>query len=120
MSMKGTIFWIGGGRSKGGNLRSFVESMVQKIGKAFLFGEVGSRVKEIFDEKGFPYEMCSSVEEAVGKAYASVVRPTSILFSPGFASFDTHSSYADRGKDFMDIVFDLKNRLHQTTQECFT
>lgn len=119
-SMKGTIFWIGGGRSKGGDLRSFVESMVQKIGKAFLFGEVGSRVKEIFDEKGFPYEMCSSVEEAVGKAYASVVRPTSILFSPGFASFDTHSSYVDRGKDFMDIVFDLKNRLHQTTQECFT
>ena len=119
-SMKGTIFWIGGGRSKGGNLHSFVESIVQKIGKAFLFGEVGVRVKAILDEIGFPNVMCSSVEEAVAKAYTSVIRPTSILFSPGFASFDTHSSYAERGKDFMDIVFDLKNRVHHTTQECFT
>ena len=119
-SIKGTIFWIGGGRSKGGSLISFVESIVQKIEKAFLFGEVGPRVKEIFDKIGFPHEMCLSVEDAVSKAYASVVGPASILFSPGFASFDTHSSYADRGKDFMDIVFDLKNSLHQTTQECLT
>ena len=119
-SMEGDIFWIGGGRSKGGNLTSFVESIVKKIRKAFLFGEVGHRMKGLFDERSFPNEICQSVEEAVGKAYGSEVAPSTILFSPGFASFDTHCNYAERGKNFMEVVFDLKNKLHGTTQECFT
>ena len=56
-SMEGDIFWIGGGRSKGGNLTSFVESIVKKIRKAFLFGEVGHRMKGLFDERSLPNEI---------------------------------------------------------------
>lgn len=115
-SMVGSTIWIGGGRSKGIGLDAFVSSIIQKVSGIFLFGEVAEELKQRFNALGVESVCCSSMETAVVKAFESVSIPCNILFSPGFSSFDTHQSYAHRGKSFVEIVFDLKKSNKMRTQ----
>ena len=62
--------------------------------------------------------LCNSLKEAVNSAYEEVNERTNVLFSPGFASFDCFSNYVERGKSFMESVFDLKKFVSGSTQEC--
>jgi UDP-N-acetylmuramoylalanine--D-glutamate ligase len=48
--------------------------------------------------------LASTLEEAVGKALAKIVKGDTVLFSPACSSFDMFSSYEDRGRRFKEIV----------------
>jgi len=114
----GNIFWIGGGKSKGEDSASFSLRLKPLIKKAFLIGEIGNALGENLKEHGVLATLCSSLKEAVNSAYEEVNERTNVLFSPGFASFDCFSNYVERGKSFMESVFDLKKLVSGSTQEC--
>lgn len=107
-NFKGEIFWIGGGKEKGGVIEGFVKKLMPLIKKAFLIGESGMKLSELFRKYEFPNVFCNTLEDAVKYAFSEVTQRTNILLSPGFASFDTFDSYADRGNSFKSLVLDLK------------
>ncbi len=108
---EGKVFWIGGGRRKGGDVKNFVEKISPRIKQAFLIGETAAELREYFSGTGVPAETFEQFGGAVAEAY-KVAKQSSekravILFSPGFASFDMFRSYADRGSKFIKIVEEL-------------
>jgi UDP-N-acetylmuramoylalanine--D-glutamate ligase len=50
------------------------------------------------------------MEEAVSTAYQNADPDDVVLLSPGCASFDWYSSYAERGDDFRRAVEKIKKR----------
>ena len=115
----GNIFWIGGGRSKGGKIEEFASKLSPLVKKVFLIGESGKILSRLFTNESFPSVFCASLEEAVKKAFLAVTQKTNILLSPGFASFDSFKDYTDRGNSFINIVLDLKKIASMTTHNRF-
>ncbi|MDG0965251.1 MAG: UDP-N-acetylmuramoyl-L-alanine--D-glutamate ligase [Opitutales bacterium] len=116
-NFKGNLFWIGGGRSKGGIMSEFAKKIRPLVQHAFLIGESGKPLSNLFSKDGFSSVLCNSLEEAVGKAFSAVTQKTNILLSPGFASFDDFENYEHRGNCFKKFVLDLKNITSMTTHE---
>jgi UDP-N-acetylmuramoylalanine--D-glutamate ligase len=107
-NFNGNTFWIGGGKEKGGLVEDLARKLMPLIKKAFLIGESGMTLAKFFEKHEFPNVLCYTLEEAIKKAFSEVTEKTMILFSPGFASFDSFSNYADRGNSFKKLVLDLK------------
>jgi len=87
------------------------------VNRAFLIGEMGGCLLELFRGEGILSDFCASLGEAVKGAFEEVTEATNVLFSPGFASFDGYSNFEERGKSFVDSVFDLKKLASATTQK---
>lgn len=101
------VLWIGGGKSKGGDLAGFVRRIAQKIRQAFLIGETKPQLAAICQGCGVPAAACATLEEAVRAAFAAAAAGDHVLLSPGFASFDMFRGYDDRGRQFEAIVENL-------------
>ena len=117
LNFSGSLFWIGGGRSKGEDSSMLPRLLKPMVNRAFLIGEMGGCLLELFRQQGILSDFCASLGEAVKGAFEEVTEATNILFSPGFASFDGYSNFEERGKSFVDSVFDLKKLASATTQE---
>lgn len=105
------VFWIGGGKCKGGGIRAFAESVAPYVDSGYFIGETGPELAEVFAEKGRPAGVFKTLGEAVNAAHraaAATGRRAVVLFSPGFSSFDMFKSYAERGIAFEQAVFALR------------
>lgn len=101
------IFWIGGGLGKGGDVAGFAEKLGEKIERAFLIGATARELCAAFAEIGVPAECCPLLQSAVAAAARAAFDAGTdaiVLFSPGFASFDMFSGYAERGERFVQCV----------------
>ena len=78
---------------------------------------MGETLQVNLSKEGILATLCNTLKEAVIRAYEQVTEQTNILFSPGFASFDSYTNYSERGKSFVDAVFDLKKAVSGITQE---
>lgn len=108
---KTPLYWIGGGKHKGGDIRSFVEKIAPHITAGYLIGETGPEIADVLAEKGRPTRVFKTLSEAVAAAHkdASVAGTrATVLFSPGFSSFDMFKSYAERGIAYEQSVFALR------------
>ena len=101
------VFWIGGGKAKGGDLPGFANRIAAKIRHAFVLGETQSILAESFRVNQTPVTPSGSLEEAVRAAFAQATTGDHILLSPGFASFDMFRGYDDRGLQFESLVENL-------------
>lgn len=113
----GTLFWIGGGKSKGEDSNRLSRLIKPFVKRAYVIGETSETLSHTLRSEGVLATICNSLKEAVMQAHEEVTESTTVLFSPGFASFDSFSSYAERGKSFVESVFDLKKLVSGTTQE---
>jgi UDP-N-acetylmuramoylalanine--D-glutamate ligase len=52
-------------------------------------------------------EVADSLELAVNRARAKAMKGDTVLFSPGFASFDSYTNFMERGKAFCNAVSNL-------------
>jgi len=116
-NFSGNLFWIGGGRAKGSDSGKLVDLVKPFVKRAYLFGEMGETLKGILNKEGILATFCNTLKEAVIAAYEQVTEQTNVLFSPGFASFDCYANYSERGKSFIEAVFDLKKAVSGITQE---
>jgi UDP-N-acetylmuramoylalanine--D-glutamate ligase len=106
----GPVVWIGGGKSKGGDIETFAGRVAARVREAFLIGETAGVLARVFHQRGVPATVCDSLREAVERAHqgARQSTPCGVLFSPGFASFDMFHDYAERGLAFEQVVLSLK------------
>lgn len=106
-TFSGPVLWIGGGKSKGGDLGSFILRIATKVHHAFLIGETQSALLGHCAAVGVPASACVGLGEAVNRAFAMATEGDHVLLSPGFASFDMFRGYDDRGRQFESLVGNL-------------
>lgn len=107
------IFWIGGGKSKSGDVSRFADTVAKNVDQTFLIGETAPALAERFRAANVTTHLCKNLPEAVQMAFDRVHMPTVVLLSPGFSSLDMFESYTQRGFAFEQAVLSLKKR--QTT-----
>jgi UDP-N-acetylmuramoylalanine--D-glutamate ligase len=109
------IIWIGGGKNKGQEANNFANFLAPFLDRAFLIGEMSFSLNECLARSGIPSISCKSLKDALIQAFQSATQKQNILFSPGFSSFDMFLNYAERGKTFESLVFDLKRSTQEST-----
>ena len=106
---KGSVIWVGGGRSKGEDPARLVAHLKGRIAHACVYGECAAALGEALEDMEVPQLQAKNCGDAI-QAAARLARektPAHLLFSPGFASFDAFTSYAERGKYFNSVVLGL-------------
>jgi len=104
------VYWIAGGRSKVGGIRSLAP-FFPRIIKAYLIGEATDEFAVTLGDS-VQYIKCGTLQTAVGAAASdaaddpSAVDPV-VLLSPACASFDQFQNFEKRGEAFRTLVRQL-------------
>lgn len=101
------VRWVGGGKSKGGDLGEVAAAVGGRVRSAHLFGavaeELGARLA--------PHAPASTHErlrDALDAARRAARPGDAMLFSPAFASFDQYRNFRERAEDFLSWVRALR------------
>ena len=97
-----SVVLIAGGRNKGVDLGALADE-IDRIRGVVAIGESAAEVEAVFAGRR-PVVTATSMDEAVTRAADMARRGDAVLLSPGCASFDWYSSYAERGDDFARAV----------------
>lgn len=97
-----SVVLIAGGRNKGLDLTA-LRATVPPVRAVVAIGEAAGAVGTAFSGLA-PVTIASSMDAAVEAAHALAHAGDAVVLSPGCASFDWYTSYADRGDDFASIV----------------
>ncbi len=99
------VVLLAGGRNKGMDFSSLKSVIKDKVKAAVLFGESADELAGAVKESGpIPFKKAGSIDEAVTIAAERAAPGDAVLLSPGCASFDMFSGYAERGQAFQDAV----------------
>ncbi len=98
------IVLIAGGRDKGGNWDGFKKALKERVKALVAIGEFADKLIEMAKEIGIGFAKAMSMEEAVQQAFQLASPGDTVLMSPGCASFDMFTSYAQRGEKFKEAV----------------
>ncbi|MDR3143407.1 MAG: UDP-N-acetylmuramoyl-L-alanine--D-glutamate ligase [Puniceicoccales bacterium] len=104
------ILWIGGGRDKGEPKEAFLREIHLHVAHAFLIGEEGAVLTPLLQERGVMTTLSKTLERALDDAMAHpLLEPqgNTVLFSPGYPSFDQFKDFAERGKTFEKLILSL-------------
>jgi len=93
------VVLLAGGQNKGLDLSPIAS--LDGVTKLIAFGEAGPAIGAMTRQR---VTVVDSLEEAVEVARASAGSGDTVLLSPGCASFDEFSSYAERGDAFQSLV----------------
>ena len=97
-----SVVLIAGGRNKGLDL-SDLASTVPPVRAVVAVGESAPEVARAFSGRA-PVRHAASMQAAVDVASSLAAPGDAVVLSPGCASFDWYSSYAERGEDFSALV----------------
>lgn len=104
----GPVLLIAGGKAKGGDIVAFVGRIARRVQHLFLIGETRPVLAAACRAHAVAHTLCGSLAEAVRAAAARARPGAQVLLSPGFASFDQFRSYEDRGRQFEQLVHELR------------
>ena len=104
-SFEPPIVLVAGGQDKGMDASRMTALAARRAAAVFLIGKTRDRLRdEIARAGGGRAECCESLEEAVARADAAALPGATVLFSPGFASYDMFSSFEERGERFRGLA----------------
>lgn len=104
LSMSGdAVRLIAGGLLKEDNLDYVKEMLAKKVRTVYLVGRAAERMQSAWSDSA-KCVISGTVENAVEQAWADSGQNETILLSPGCASFDQFSGYAERGTRFVECV----------------
>jgi UDP-N-acetylmuramoylalanine--D-glutamate ligase len=72
-------------------------------------GEAAEPIRSALGQSA-PTKVASAMQDAVTTAYQDADPGDIVLLSPGCASFDWYSSYAERGDDFRRAVKEIEKK----------
>lgn len=100
------VVLLAGGQAKGGDFRPWLDPLSHKGRAVFLFGQDAGRIAQDLSALpgGVPLHEVGSLQAAVAGADDVAEAGDSVLLSPGCASFDQFSGYAERGERFRALV----------------
>jgi UDP-N-acetylmuramoylalanine--D-glutamate ligase len=105
-----SVVLIAGGRNKGLDLSTLAQ-VAGRIRAVVAIGEAAPEVAAAFADLR-PVSAAGSMDDAVAAAALAARTGDVVLLSPGCASFDWYSSYAERGDDFARAVHNLLEAHH--------
>jgi UDP-N-acetylmuramoylalanine--D-glutamate ligase len=98
------VLLVVGGKSKGGDIPAFVHRIAPRVRHAALIGETRHSLAAAAAAAGLAHSVCDDLAHAV-RTLGDLASPGDhVVLSPGFASLDQFSSYADRGDQFVKLV----------------
>ena len=107
-SFKEKIVLIAGGYDKNLDYTPLAEPILKKVSKLILFGNTKDKIYQAVinkkKEESLDIYICNTLEEVVSIAHQVSIPKEIVLFSPASASFDMFKNFADRGKQFKDLV----------------
>lgn len=101
------IILIAGGRDKGGNFEVLIPLVKAKAERILAIGEARETIARVFSPVT-DVNCVDTLEEAVRRARAEAAAGTTVLLSPGCASFDMFKNFEERGKAFKRAVLGIK------------
>ncbi len=104
---RGPVVLIGGGRDKGSDFTLLRASVERHVRQLVLIGEAAGAMADALGPL-VPVSRAAGMEDAVRRAAAAARPGDTVLLSPGCASFDMFTSYAERGRFFQQAVADLR------------
>jgi len=107
------VILIAGGRSKGSDFSDLKPHIAGHVIQLVLIGEAAEQMESQLGSLA-PVIRAASMEDAVRRAAAIARSGDTVLLSPGCASFDMFSGYAQRGDVFQQAVL----RLQSIPQDC--
>ncbi len=94
---------IAGGVAKEKNLNKVKEFLVKSARSVYLIGSAAEDMMRSW-RGAVPCRLCGTLEEAFSNAVEDAYPGETVLLSPGCASFDQFSDYAERGDRFSALV----------------
>lgn len=112
LSFREPLILIAGGKDKGLNYKSLAQVIKKTSTKLIiLFGENKHKIKKTLlphlpktGKRKIDVLLCENLKEAFKKSVENAQSKDVIVFSPGAASFDIFKDYADRGRQFKELV----------------
>lgn len=99
---KRTILLLGG-RDKDGCFIDLLAELQKTCAGVVCFGEAGGSIYRQLNDS-FPCQVVEDLSTAVNTAFNMAAEGQAILLSPGCASFDAYTGYAQRGDHFIQLV----------------
>lgn len=106
-SMHTPVVWIAGGVDKGNDYSQLIELARNKVKALICLGKDNSKLKKSFENVVEEIVECSSMADAVRKAYHIGTDGDVVLLSPACASFDLFENFEERGRQFKETVREL-------------
>jgi len=114
-SFRDRVILIAGGYDKHLPYDEMGETLAQRVKCLVLVGQTSDKIeKALRDETArsglgadIPVIRCSTMQEAVQRAYQSAAPGDVVLLSPASASFDMYKNFEERGRHFKKIVMEL-------------
>lgn len=109
------VILIAGGRDKGSDFSLLAPAVQSHVKHLILLGEAAARMQDALGSR-VPTSRVATMEEAVRAAAESAEAGDTVLLSPGCASFDMFTGYAQRGDVFRQAVRSLSPRKKETVR----
>jgi len=103
------VLLLMGGRDKGSNFHVLQDRIRKHAKELIVMGEAAEPIRSALGQST-PTKVAASMEDAVTTAYQDADPGDIVLLSPGCASFDWYSSYAERGDDFRRAVKEIEKK----------
>jgi UDP-N-acetylmuramoylalanine--D-glutamate ligase len=98
-----------GGRDKGSDFSVLRDHIRAHAKELIVMGEAAEAIRAALGQL-LPTKDAASMQAAVTTAFEDAAPEDVVLFSPGCASFDWYSNYAERGDDFRRAVEEIKKK----------
>jgi UDP-N-acetylmuramoylalanine--D-glutamate ligase len=106
-SMHGPVIWIAGGTDKGNDYSSLFPLLNGRVKALICLGKDNAKLVKTFEGHIETIIECTSMQDAVRKAYHMGKDGDTVLLSPACASFDLFDNYEHRGRLFKEAVREL-------------
>lgn len=105
-SLPGKKVLLAGGKPKEDSFKQLVEAAADEQAAIVAFGEARMKIAEECKSQGVACVTAPTLKKAVDilPDIVKELKPDYVLLSPGCASFDEFSSYAERGNVFQQLV----------------
>jgi UDP-N-acetylmuramoylalanine--D-glutamate ligase len=101
------IILIAGGRDKAGDFSLLRHLVKEKVKAIVLIGEAGEKIKRTLEDLADTV-MAEDLRDAVNTSRSMALKGDVVLLSPACASFDMFLDFEDRGRQFKNIVMEMK------------
>lgn len=109
--VKAVVHLLLGGSDKGEDFDKLFLNLPSNV-KAYLFGSTTNKMVNSCLHVGFKnFKICFNMKDALEKAYSNAKKKEMVLLSPACASFDSFTSFEERGKQFKEWVFSLYEKM---------
>jgi UDP-N-acetylmuramoylalanine--D-glutamate ligase len=106
-SFQSPIVLIAGGKDKGSDYSKLNKLISENVRQVILIGSAKEKMSESWHDI-VPVHLSDSLADAVETAFGLAESGENILLSPACSSFDMFKDFEDRGKQYKELVYNLK------------